>query len=600
MQRVILRLLFSKSEQFWYSHSNLSSSLNYRTCLRKSHHTERYPSANFQLFSYSSKSNRHFNYILQQCTVSGDLRSAKSVHNLLLKFNFSGFLYIWNKLLLSYDQHGVFNYACHLFDEMSQRDVVTYNTIISGYVRHGNAHKGVYLYFRMREENIYPNHITLASLIGAFPLVGLLHAHVIHCGFSCNEFAGSSLVVRYAKQRRLKDAIRAFDEISELDLVSWNIMIGACAANKSKDHALRIFSQMLDQNVEFDGFTLTSVIKTCSEPIDLYYGMLLHGIAIKTGLLFETPLNNSLITMYSKCEEGMMSAVKIFLAIAVPNIISWTAMISGFMQNEQNEEAIGTYRKMLESGIEENDFSFSSVLPSYGNMANLYQGRQIHARIVKSWFVRDVTVNNSLIDMYAKCGSLADAYSVFSTMEAHDIFSYTTMITCFGQHGKAREALDILKTMMRENLIPDSVTFLGCLSACSYSGLLDEGIRVFKIMIDIYHYKPQREHFSCIVDMLSRAGRLKEAERFIYYMGIQSDVLVWETLLGACRIHREMELGEKSAARIMELKPEMHGSYVLLANMYADRELWEDKGVVRERLGAKRLVKEVGSSWVAS
>ncbi|XAR51465.1 hypothetical protein NMG60_11006098 [Bertholletia excelsa] len=397
---------------------------------------------------------------------------------------------------------------------------------------------------------------------------------------------------------RLNDAIKAFSEIVEPDLVSRNVAIDACVRNNNKEYALRIFTGMLQEN-EYDGFTLTSIAKMCLEPAELHLGKLLHGFAIKTSLTYETPMSNALLTMYSRCEGGMTSALKIFGRTLVPNIISWTAVIAGCLQNKHNEEAIGFYKNMLRQGVTDNDFSFATILSACGNMANLGHGRQIHARIVKSYFGVDVCVNNALIDMYSKCGSLQEAHLVFGTMEKHDKISCTAMITAFAHYGKGKEAFVILDKMTREGLIPDDVTFIGCLSACSHGGYLNEGIWMFRMMMDVYNIKPRREHFSCVVDMLGRAGRLTEAESFIEEMGIGSDVFVWETLLGACRIHGEMGLGVKAMRKIIELQPDNHNNYVLLANMYADGGLWEEKGVVLENLVSYGLKKETGCSWLA-
>ena len=212
-------------------------------------------------------------------------------------------------------------------------------------------------------------------------------------------------------------------------------------------------------------------------------------------------------------------------------------MIFGFMQNEQNEEAIGLYKEMLRLGVRENDFSFSSILSVYSNLANLEQGKQIHARIIQSWFGLDLLVKNALIDMYSKCGSLEDAHLVFMKMGKHYVVSCTTMIMSYGQHGKGKEALGILAEMKSEGLFPDGVTFLGYLYACNHGGLVEEGLRVFKIMIEVHNLKPKMEHFARVVDMLGHARRLNEAKSFIDEMGIESDVLVWEALLSACRVH---------------------------------------------------------------
>ncbi|KAK9272725.1 hypothetical protein L1049_003102 [Liquidambar formosana] len=607
MHGVLAKLCHYNSARvcFWNHHFHFCLLRNFRTISNSTNPIEGHPFEKYETNYNHCMKLHHLSYVLDDCTDSRDLFIGRLVHAHLIKVDFDGFISLWNKVISLYCKCGQIQGARLVFDTMAQRDVVSFNTMISTYVRcNYGALATVHLYSMMKEEDAKPNHITLAGLIGACDGLEylqwreLFHAQAIQYGLNSNEFVGCSLVDGYAKQRKLEDAIRAFDEIVELDLVSWNIMIDACARNNSKEHALRIFSRMLQENVRFDGFTLTSMVKTCSEAKYLACGMQLHGCAIKTGLACETPICNSLITMYSKCAEGMTSATKIFGGILEPNIISWTAMIAGFMQNGQNEEAIGVYKKMLRLGVKENDFCFASILSVYINFANLENGRHIHGRIVKSWFELDLSVNNALIDMYSKCGSLEDAHLVFMRMAKHDVVSCTTMITGFGQHGKGREALEILEQMAREGLNPDDVTFLGCLSACSHGGLVDEGIKIFKIMRDVHNLKPRREHFACVVDMLGRAGRLNEAQRFIKEMAVESDVLVWEALIGACRLHGEMGLGEMVAKKIMELQPDRHGAYVLLANMYADGGLWEEKGVVREKLIVSGLKKEAGCSWV--
>lgn len=509
-------------------------------------------------------------------------------------------------MLHVYCQIGQIGHAHQLFDKIPHRNVVSFNILISACARQ-NRHvaEAMDIFSRMRCENVSPNHITLAALLrgrasyGAGHLMAQIHAQAIQYGLNFNEYVGSSLIDGYAKWKSLESAMRAFDEIAVLDLVPWNVLIEGCVNNGSEEQAFRVFDRMRQEDVGFDCFTLTSVVKICSEPRALNQGMQLHGCVVKAGFASETPVGNALITMYSKCEEGMESAAKLFPRILTPNIISWTAMISGFMQNELNEEAIVFYREMLRHGVKENEFSFASILPAYTSLASLEQGRQVHARITKSRFSSDIAVGNALIDMYFKCGSLADAEFMFATMERHDLVSWTVMIAGFGLHGKGKDALLTFKAMESKGLTPDAVTFLGCLSACSHGGLVDEGLQIFQSMINGSGIKPKREHYACMVDMLGRAGRLKDAERFIEDMGIASDVLVWEALLSTCKIHGEIELGERSARKIMELEPEKEGPYVQLSNIYAEKGMWEEKRKVRRRLDASGLKKEAGRSWVA-
>ncbi|KAL8115482.1 putative pentatricopeptide repeat-containing protein At3g15130 [Apium graveolens] len=540
----------------------------------------------------------HVSYLLDKCTYSRDLRPGFSVHAYMLKL---GFLILWNKLLNLYCKCGEFHIAWQLFETMPQRNVVSFNTMILACLRNGYVVESLVLFSEMvNEEKIKPDNITLAGLIGggSVHLREVFHGQAIRYGLNSNEFVGSSLIDGYAKENRLEDAIRVFYEIHVRDLVSWNIIIDACVQNDAKGHAWEIFYNMLHENVAFDGFTLTSFMKTCSEPGDLKLGMLLHCCAVKSGMAFQTPTSNALITMYSRCEGGMTSAAKIFNGLLAPNIISWTAMIAGFMQNESSKESVGFYLYMLRSGMRENSFTFSSILPAYSNLARLEEGRSVHARIVKSGFELDLSVNNALVDLYSKCGSLDEAHLVFRTMRYHDRISYTTIITGLGRHGEGKKALEFLKDMLTEEIKPDDITFLGCLYACSHGGLVNDGMHLFKVMIDVYKIRPRREHLSCVVDMLGRAGRLKEAELFIEEMGTESDIFTWQSLLGACNLYGEISLGEKSAKKIMQLHPERQGTYVSLANIYAENNLWENKRDMRENLIMSRSIKDVGCSRV--
>ncbi|KAK9115315.1 hypothetical protein Syun_022112 [Stephania yunnanensis] len=254
--------------------------------------------------------------VLRDCISSGDLQTANAVHARLIKSDHRGsMISLWNQILNLNRQGGRIVYTRKLFESMPDRDTVSYNTIISAYARcDQDVVECMQLFIRMQEECVEPNHITVAALIGASArlrdlyLVEVMHGLVMQCGWSTNEFVGSVLVDAYAKRARLEDAVRAFEEISEADLVSWNVMINGCACNGSKELASSVFSRMRREGMSLNSFTLASMTKICSEPSDLSRGMQLHGCIVKAGLRHETPVSNALITMYSKCEEGMLSA----------------------------------------------------------------------------------------------------------------------------------------------------------------------------------------------------------------------------------------------------------------------------------------------------
>ncbi|KAG0471032.1 hypothetical protein HPP92_015578 [Vanilla planifolia] len=456
----------------------------------------------------------------------------------------------------------------------------------------------------MLVEGVKPNAFTISALLSGYnsrdspSLLFLLHCHSIKLGLSSDGFVGGALVNHYERLTGLEDAVRAFEDISHVDEVSWNIMIDACARSGSKEETVCVFSRMRWNGGGFDSFALTSVLKTCLEKMDLSLGMQLHGSALKVGLDSDTAVGNALITMYSRCENRVDSVFLVFSTIHEPNIITWTALISALLHHKMAKEAIDFYRKMLRSGILENEFCFSSVLPAFSEFSSLEHGRMVHSRILKSTFQLDVGVGNTVMDMYFKCGIIEDAQLVFQTMTKIDVVSWTTIISGFGQHGKGREALKLFKMMEERGFIPDGVTFLGALSACSHGGLVDEGIKLFKSMVDVYCIQPRKEHFACVVDLFGRAGRLNEADSFIEEMGLKSDALVWETLLAGCELHGEVELGKKSAERVIELKPGEDLPYVSLSNIYAEKKMWEEKVEVRSRLDACGSKKDAAQSWV--
>ncbi|KAK1301593.1 putative pentatricopeptide repeat-containing protein [Acorus calamus] len=519
----------------------------------------------------------------------------------------------WNKLLQLYCRCESIQVSRKLFDAMPVRDSASFNTLISAYTRggHRRVEEAFKLYSLMREDDVRPDKITFSLLLGAcarrsdLRLSKQLHCQAVKSGLASEKFVGSSLSDTYSKCLILEDSIRAFDEIDGADLVSWNVVIDGCARHGSKEHAVRLFTQMRRHcqcpGFGFDAFTLTSVVKTCYNPCELVLGMSLHGCAIKAGLTAETPVANSLVTMYSKCEKGMESAKRVFETISTPDIISWTAMISGFAKNGLGEEAVGVYQEMLGTGARENDFCFAGVLPAIAGMASLEGGRQVHARICKSKFGLDMSVNNALIDMYFKCGNIGDARSAFGTLKFRDFVTYTVMIMGLGQHGLGKDALEMLKEMEdHDGLEPDGVTLLAALSTCSHNGLVEDGLCIFNSMVDGRRkVKPKREHYACVVDMLGRAGKLSEAENFIKESGIESEAFAWGTLLSACMIHGDSEVGERAAERLKELQPKRDGAYVQLSNIYAEKEMWAEKGDVRQGLDVSGLHKETGRSWVS-
>jgi len=298
-------------------------------------------------------------------------------------------------------------------------------------------------------------------------------------------------------------------------------------------------------------------------------------------------------------QNGLIEeALKLFKEMPHRTVVAWNAMIAGFVQNGHGEEALKLFQQMQLTGVRPDSKTFASILPVFANFAALELGREIHGRIIRSGFQSEVVVVNALIDMYAKCGSRMKARQLFDKMYQRNVVSWTAMIAGYAMHGFVEEALKLFEKMKQSGMNPNSVTLVCVLSACSHAGLVNEGYYHFKSISENYHITPVMEHYSCMVDLLGRAGRLHEAQEFINNMPITPDAAVWSCLLSACRMHNNLQLGEYTAERIFQLGCKDAAPYVLLSNIYATAGRWDDIKKVRKLMKDRGIKKTPGCSWI--
>lgn len=273
-------------------------------------------------------------------------------------------------------------------------------------------------------------------------------------------------------------------------------------------------------------------------------------------------------------------------------------MIMGYVDEGYDEEALELAFQMQRSGIEPNDYTFASILIACSNISVLEKGKQVHALIIKAGFESHISVKSGLVTMYSKCGSIEDARQTFDSLDKGDVVSWTAIIAAYAQHGPGIEALKLFGQMQQQGVKPDHVTLIGLLSACSNAGLVDEGWHYFNSMDKDHGIEPTVEHYACIVDLFGRAGRLDEAEDFINKMPLKPDAVVWGALLGACKVHGNIELGKRVSECLLELEPQCVGTHILLANIYAADGRWVDAVNVRQIMKDKGLRKQPGRSWI--
>lgn len=544
-------------------------------------------------------------------------------------------LFSWNTILSAYSKSGYLSEMQEIFDRMPSRDGVTWNALISGYASSGSVAQTVKVYTLMLSDGtVNLNRITfstmlmLASSKGCVDLGRQVHGQVVKFGFELYLFVGSPLVDMYSKAGLVYDAKRVFEGLEEKnvvvhntmlagllrcglvedaeclfrrmrekDSISWTTMITGLTQNGFCGEALNKFREMRLEGLTMDQFTFGSVLTACGGLLALEEGKQIHAFITRTYPKDNVFVGSALVDMYCKC-KSVEAAESVFKRMLRKNVVSWTAMVVGYGQNGYSEEAVRIFCDMQRNGVEPDEFTLGSVISSSANLASLEEGAQFHGRATVSGLISFITVPNALITLYGKCGSIEDAHKLFNEMKIRDEVSWTALVSGYAQFGKGNETIALFERMLSHGLKPDGVTFIGVLSACSRAGLVEKGRHYFESMVKVHGIKPFLDHYTCMIDLLSRAGRLKEAKEFITKMPYKPDAIGWITLLSSCRTHRNMEIGKWAAESLLELEPHNPASYVLLSSIYATKGKWEDVAKLRRDMRDKGVRKEPGCSWI--
>ncbi|XP_021274003.1 pentatricopeptide repeat-containing protein At2g03880, mitochondrial [Herrania umbratica] len=450
----------------------------------------------------------------------------------------------------------------------------------------------------MERHGVYADSLTYSELIkcclarNAVEQGKLVHKHVFSNGHQPKTFLVNILINMYVKFSLLEQARALFDQMPERNVVSWTTMISAYANAKLSVRALEFLVLMLREGVLPNMYTFSSVLRACDGLVNLRQ---LHCGIIKVGLESDVFVRSALIDVYSKLDK-LKDAVCVFNEMETRDYVVWNSIIGGLAQNSDGDEALNQFKMMKRAGFSADQSTLTSVLRACTGLALLEVGRQVHVHVLK--FNVDLILNNALLDMYCKCGSLEDAKSVFERMVDRDVISWSTMIAGLAQNGYSREALKFFDLMKASGVKPNYITILGVLFACSHAGLVDDGWYYFQSMKRLYGIDPGREHYGCIIDLLGRAGKLDEAVKLIHEMKCEPDAVTWRTLLGACRVHRNVDLAIYAAKQVLKLDPEDSGTYVLLSNIYANSQRWEDVSEIRRAMRHRGIAKEPGCSWI--
>lgn len=374
-------------------------------------------------------------------------------------------------------------------------------------------------------------------------------------------------------------------------------MIRGYAESDNPSPAIELYQQMHVSSIEPDTHTYPFLLKAVAKLMDIRQGERVHSITVRNGFESLVFVQNSLVHMYNACGHAE-SAHRVFELMPERDLVAWNCMINGFAMNGRPNEALVLYRDMSFEGVNPDGFTMVSLLSACAELGALALGRRAHVYLLKIGFTSNLHANNALLDLYAKCGSIREAQQVFNEMEEKNVVSWTSLLVGLAVNGFGEEALELFKEFERERWVPTEITFVGVLYACSHCGMVDEGFTYFKRMQEEFGVVPKIEHHGCMIDLLGRAGLVKEAYDYIQKMPLQPNAVIWRTLLGACTIHGHVALGEVARTHLQQLEPGHSGDYVLLSNLYALERRWADAQKVRKTMLSEGVRKTPGYSLV--
>ncbi|KAG2714655.1 hypothetical protein I3760_03G037800 [Carya illinoinensis] len=543
---------------------------------------------------------------LKACAGLRALEYGKLIHGFVKKNAWVGMnIFVGSALIEFYSKCGQLTEALRVLEDFSRPDVVMFTSMVSGYEQNGFPEEAIAFFSRLvTVECLNPDSVMLVSVVSAcsqllnFKLGSCVHGFVIRRGFDAELSLVNSLLNFYAKTGSIRIAANLFRRMPEKDIISWSSMVACFAHNGVAIEALDLFKEMIDRGIEPNSVTLISALQACADACNLEDGKKIHELAAWKGFELDVSVATALIDMYMKCFLPD-KAMDVFKRIPKKDVVSWAALLGGYAYNGMAYKSMELFRDMLSDETQPDAVAMVKILAACSESGILQQAVCLHGYVLASGFNNNIFVGASLIELYSKCGSINSATKVFEGMINKDVVIWSAMIAGYGTHGQGREALATFDLMVKSAAVrPNNVTLLSILSACSHAGLVEEGMEIFSRMSLEYQLKPNPEHYGIMVDLLGRMGQLDKAMDIINHMPTPAGPHVWGALLGACRIHHNIEMGEIAAKNLLQLDPRHVGYYILLSHIYAVDERWHDVAEVRTQIKEKGLKKIFGQSVV--
>ncbi|MCO5585762.1 hypothetical protein L7F22_039698 [Adiantum nelumboides] len=517
---------------------------------------------------------------LKSCASIKALAEGRFIHSDLMKQDFELDLWSGNTLIDMYCKCNNLDDARKTLEDMRTRTVVSWNSLLSGYVQVEHIEGAAEILERMRQDGIEPSYWTLFCQLKIcasskdLDQGKKIHNQVYMRGLK-DTFIDNVLLNMYAKCNKLNDAHAIFCNLHEQNVVAWSVMIHGYAESGHSEDALKMYVNMRNKGIKPDEVTFGCVLKACAIIQALEEGRLIHIDALKCDSASGIVMRSILIFMYIKC-GSIVDARRVFDMLAIQDVVSWSSIIEGYTENGQGDEALQLFKDMHKAGVEPNIITFISSIKACTSIGAIDQGEIIHMDVIEQGFDSNLVIGNALIDMYGKGGCLEDSVRVFDSFMTHSVESWSALLAGFANYGDSRLANHYFQAMCKTGLEPDFISFLSLLYACSHAGLFEEAQFHLKCMVEDCKIAPTREHFACMVDMFGRAGFLEGAGIVVLAMPFPPDTILWKALLSSCVRHNDMRIGRHAFECLLNCDCKTAAGYVLMSNIYVANIIEED------------------------
>ena len=515
----------------------------------------------------------HLGFLLQRCLKCKALQPGKQVHAMLLASRIDmNILSMSSKLVGMYASCGDLQSARLVLERTQNPNVFAFNWMVSALAFHGYHEEAIGYFSLMQELGIVANKFTFSIVLKQ--CVGLMDfnkGREVHCVISRTGFGNvvsvaNSMIDMYCKCGHVGYGHKVFDGMIERDVVSWTSMICGYCNIGTLEEALVLFERMKVVGLEPNDFTWNAMI---------------------AGYARDGDCNGAFVLFSRMVREGL-----------VPDLVTWNAMISGFTQSLKAVEAWRLFQDMLVAGIKPNQVTVTGLLPACGLMGSIHRGKELHGLIYRMGFDMNVFVATALIDVYSKCGTVKDAWDVFDRIPIKNVASWNAMIGCYGKHGLVDSSIQLFERMQAEGMQANHITLISVLSACSHGGLVEKGLTIFRSMKEKYGVEISQEHYSCVLDLLCRSGRMVEAYELFKEMPIEVTDSIVGAFFNGCKIHGRRDLAKLMAEDILRMELKRPGGFVTLSNIYAADGEWEEVENIRKVMKEQGVHKKPGFSWV--